>query len=395
MAVSAQRSLLVLFLLANTGKAQVALSLASASARPGSTISLDLTLSADKTSIADLQWTLNYVPSDIASLTIAVGPAGASAGKTVWCASAPGTVECLLTGLNQNIIASGVVARVTAHLNQGTLSAISVIGVTDTLGSSLAAEAVPIAAQGSTLMIFQPVSSVSATDVVNTADYLTGPVAPGELVTIFGAGMGPLQGVSMQVDSGTVATTLADARVLFDGVPAPLLFVRSDQIATVTPYGVAGRPSTRVQIEYRGALSGVIAIPVVAASPAIFAQGASGAGQGAILNQNGTVNSASNPATPDSVVTIYATGAGETKPASVDGGITGTKVLPKPVTSVTAWIGGLEADILYAGAAPDEVAGMLQVNARIPKGISTGPAVPVSLAIGAATSQPGVTLAVK
>ncbi len=394
MAVSGPRALLVLFLLSNTGWAQ-ALRLASASAQPGSTISLDLTLNAGQTSIADLQWTLNYVPADIVSVAVTIGPAGASAAKTLSCASGTGTVECLLVGLNENSIPGGVVAHVTAGIAQGTTSAISVIGLTDTLGASMAAIAVPIGAQGSTLTISQPASAVSATLVVNNADLVTGPVAPGELVTIFGSGLGPPQGATMQVESGMVATTLAEARVLFDGVAAPLLFVRADQIGAITPYGVAGRASTQMRVEYRGVLSGVVAIPVAAASPAIFAIGASGAGQGAILNQDGSVNSAANPAEPGSIVMIYATGAGLTSPASVDGSITGTKVLPKPVAPVSAWIGGVEAKVLYAGAAPDLVSGALQVNARIPKGISTGPAVPVSLAIGEATSQPGVTFAVK
>jgi uncharacterized protein (TIGR03437 family) len=394
MAVSGLPSLLVLALVSNAALAQV-LSLASASAKPGSAISLDLTLNAGPTPIADLQWTLNYVPADLASVTVAVGPAGTSAGKMVSCGDAAGAIQCLLVGLNQTSIPSGVVAHVTARIIQGTPSAISVIGLSDTLGASVAADAVPIGTQGSTLTISQPGSAVSATTVVNAADYVMGPVAPGELVAVFGSGMGPLQGANMQVASGTVATTLAEARVLFDGVAAPLLFVRSDQIDAIMPYGVANRASTQMQVEYQGVLSGIVSIPVAAASPAIFAAGASGAGQGAILNQDFSVNSASNPAASNSVVMIYATGAGQTSPDSVDGSITGTKVLPKSIAPVTAWIGGVEAEVLYAGAAPDQVAGMLQVNARIPSGISSGPAVPVSLVIGGATSQPGVTFAVK
>ena len=91
----------------------------------------------------------------------------------------------------------------------------------------------------------------------------------------------------------------------------------------------------------------------------------------------------------------FATGEGQVSPRPVDGSITGSGVLPKPVSKVTVWIGGTQAEVLYAGAAPELVAGMMQVNARIPKGIATGPAVPVMLTIGGFKSQADVTLAVQ
>jgi uncharacterized protein (TIGR03437 family) len=122
---------------------------------------------------------------------------------------------------------------------------------------------------------------------------------------------------------------------------------------------------------------------------------ASGFGQGAILNQDGSINSSVNPAAPSSVVSIYATGAGQSKPTPKDGSIAGAKPLPEPVAHVSVEIGGLPAEVLYAGAAPGLVSGALQVNARVPAGVTPGPLVPVVLKIGDAGSQTGVTLAVQ
>src|SRR5205085_2772578 len=131
-----------------------------------------------------------------------------------------------------------------------------------------------------------------------------------------------------------------------------------------------------------------------AAAPALFTANSSGTGQGAILNQDGTANGASAPAARGSVVALFATGAGETSPSGVDGAISGDP-LPRPTLPVSVKIGGVDAEILYAGAAPGLVAGVLQVNCRIPASVSSGSSVPVVLTAGTASSRIGVTLAVK
>jgi len=161
------------------------------------------------------------------------------------------------------------------------------------------------------------------------------------------------------------------------------------------PYGVAGRASTQVQVEYLGARSKALTVPIAAASPGIFARNAAGVGEGAILNQDYSLNSVTNPAPPGSIVMIYATGEGQVNPRPSDGSITGEGVLPKPLGKVALWIGGVPAEVQYAGAAPGLVAGVLQVNGRIPTGIATGPSVPLLLTVDGIKSQAGVTLAVQ
>ena len=91
---------------------------------------------------------------------------------------------------------------------------------------------------------------------------------------------------------------------------------------------------------------------------------------------------------------LYATGEGQTVPDGVDGLLTGT-TLRRPALPVSVTIGGQPAEVLYAGSAPGLVSGVLQVNARIPAGVTTGPAIPVVVTVGGASSQAGVTLAVR
>ena len=76
--------------------------------------------------------------------------------------------------------------------------------------------------------------------------------SPGEIVSIFGSGIGPISGVGARLDgSGRVASNVAGARVLFDGVPAPLFFVRSDQINAQAPYSLDGKDQVRVQVMFQ------------------------------------------------------------------------------------------------------------------------------------------------
>jgi uncharacterized protein (TIGR03437 family) len=120
----------------------------------------------------------------------------------------------------------------------------------------------------------------------------------------------------------------------------------------------------------------------------------SGAGQGAILNQNSTVNSPSNPAAKGSIIIVFATGAGQTDPGGTDGQLAGDP-LPIPLLPVSVQIGGLDAKVLYAGAAPGLVAGVLQVNCVAPLDSPSGYAVPIVLSVGKTSSPAGVTVAIK
>ena len=231
--------------------------------------------------------------------------------------------------------------------------------------------------------------------VVNAANYKGYGLSPGEIVTIFGLGIGPATGETLKLTSaGLVDTTLAKTRVLFDGQPGPMIYSSDRQVSAVVPYGVAGKPSVQVQVEYDGGKTNAMPVAVNPTFPGIFTQNASGTGPGAILNQDLTVNTPANPAARGSVIAIYATGEGATDPVGIDGK-PGTVPLPAPSLAVTASVGGQPAEVLYAGGAPGLVAGVLQVNVRIPASTPADASVPIMVGVGGAPTQAGVTVAVK
>ncbi|HVN06538.1 MAG TPA: hypothetical protein VMT86_19100, partial [Bryobacteraceae bacterium] len=188
--------------------------------------------------------------------------------------------------------------------------------------------------------------------------------------------------------------SVAGVRVLFDGIPAPIVYVSATQTAAVTPYFGAINPTTHVQVEYQGVRSDPLQVTVAPTAPGLFTANASGTGQGAILNQDGiTHNSAGAPASRGSIVSLWGTGEGITDPPGVDGRLA-ISVLPAPVAQVSVQIGGQTAVVKYAGAAPGLMPGVIQINAEIPQSVVPGNAVPVTVTIGGATSQAGVTMAV-
>jgi uncharacterized protein (TIGR03437 family) len=203
-------------------------------------------------------------------------------------------------------------------------------------------------------------------------------------------------------DTGLYPTALGNTTVTFNGTAAALLFVSTTQINAVVPYEVAGQKTVDVVVTHNFVAAPSVSVPVVDTSPGIFTTTQTGKGQGAILNATGpgasTPNSVDNPSPTGSGVAIFATGGGLLNQAVQDGSIILEVLEPPgfvPAAPVSLTIGGQPAKILYAGAAPYEVAGMLQINATVPNGIGSG-AQPVVLTIGAnnnASQQ--VTVAVK
>jgi uncharacterized protein (TIGR03437 family) len=229
--------------------------------------------------------------------------------------------------------------------------------------------------------------------VVNSASFLPGAVAPGELVTIFGANMGPPVAAPGDVDGDSVADTVAGTQVLIGGTASPILYASSSQINAVVPFGVSGT-STQIQVLYQGQPTASTTVQVQPASPAVFSIDGSGGGQGAILNQDGTVNSDTKPASRGSVVSLFATGAGATTPASVDGVLT-TAPYPAPMLPVLVTIDGQPAQVTYAGAAPGLIAGALQINVVVPANAGLETYDQIVVTVGDYASPSAVTINVQ
>jgi uncharacterized protein (TIGR03437 family) len=229
--------------------------------------------------------------------------------------------------------------------------------------------------------------------VTNAATNQTGAVAPGELVVIYGSGLGPAQTVPFQVNAaGFVDTQLSGTAVLFNGVAGPVIYTSATQVSAIVPYGVSGN-SVQMVVQYQGLSTAPVLVPLAATAPGIFTADGSGRGAAAARNQDGSLNNSGSPAAGGSIVTFYATGEGLTVPAGVDGKIAGT-VLPKPIANVSATIGGVPAAVQFAGGAPNNVAGVMQVNVTVPSLLPPGAAALV-VTVGTAGSPPGVTLAVR
>jgi uncharacterized protein (TIGR03437 family) len=237
--------------------------------------------------------------------------------------------------------------------------------------------------------------SVALLAVRSSASYAPGRIAPGQIVSVFGTNVGPSTVTSLQQDpSGDITTTLGGTTVYFDGIPAPVLATSRQQVNVIVPYQTFGQPTTTIQVEHDGNLSAPFSIPLAEAAPALFTIDASGKGQGAVVNQDGTINSASQPAPRGSIVSFYGTGAGITGLQLRTGQLVGA-TLPSPLLSVEAFVAGIPAQVQYAGGSPGEVTGLLQVNVQIPPEISPGTAVPIQLRVGGVFTQPGVTIAIQ
>jgi uncharacterized protein (TIGR03437 family) len=189
-----------------------------------------------------------------------------------------------------------------------------------------------------------------------------------------------------------MATMLGNTQVLFNNTPAPLYYVQSQQINAQVPYEMSGQAAAQVQVTYDGETVMNEPVSLSAASPGLFTV-SSGVGQVVAVNEDGSLNSDQHPAQLGSIVVLYATGDGQTRPA----GVTGQAAQPPygtPQLPVSLTIAGVSADVIWAGSAPGFV-GLLQINARIPGGFIPTGDLPVVLTIGSYPSAAGVTIAVE
>ncbi len=229
--------------------------------------------------------------------------------------------------------------------------------------------------------------------VVNGASFRTGPIAAGELVSLFGQLLGPPAGVGARLNvAGRLETRVDDTIVTFDGVAAPLFYVSAAQINAQAPYTLEGRSSTQVRVIRKGLVSNTLSVPVAATAPALFTY-PDGSNRLIAVNQDGSLNSPSNPAASGSIFVLFGTGEGPTSPAGAEGA-PATDPFPRPVRTVVLRVGGRVAEVLYAGAAPGFV-GLLQINARVPAGLASNDRTTVAVTIGNATTPAGTHLAVR
>jgi uncharacterized protein (TIGR03437 family) len=232
------------------------------------------------------------------------------------------------------------------------------------------------------------------TAVTNAASFSSGPVAPGEMVTLWGKGLGPAAPAMAQYDvSGSLPAWVGNTKVYFDGVAAPMIYSMSGQVSAVVPYSVSG--TTSIQVEYLGAKTAPMAASVAKAAPGIF--GCSGAPLKPLVVQTylrGSKTSCDSdwaPVQKGTRITLFLTGEGQTTPAGVDGALPVSGAWPRPVQDVQVRFGGSQTAPAWLGLI---YAGVLQINVDVPADAPSGP-VPLAVTVGGVPTQAGATIAIQ
>jgi uncharacterized protein (TIGR03437 family) len=374
---------------AGTYSGNVAISSTGAPNSPQS-ISVALTVTSAPT-ISVRSSLLNFVYQSGGSLPQAQAVTVAASSPAAFTATASGANWLAVTPNSGTTPANLIISVNPAALNPGIYNGtITVTGTNGAQGTS---------AINVTLTVTAPLPTIMS--VTNAASYATGSVSPGELVTLFGTAIGPATAAGATTDpsTGKLATTIGGVQMLFNGTPAPMIYASSTQVSAVVPYEMASVASPLVWIRYAGQTSNAYQVTSATTAPGLFTQNSSGSGPGAILNQDNSVNGPGNGAARGSIVQVYLTGEGQTRPPGLTGAITAAtlpppQVTPTPVLSVGVTMNGQPALYVYAGEAPGLVAGMMQLNVQIPANAPSGD-LQILVSIGGNTSQNGVTVSVQ
>jgi uncharacterized protein (TIGR03437 family) len=298
-----------------------------------------------------------YVPT-VTAMDLTLDSAGsafvAGASGTSDLTPSPGAFQSGLVGVTGNVIAAkftsdgqfagGTYAYVAPTAGAGPLIAVAPNGV------------ILLAETTSVIGIFPWLT------VQNAASGTAGAVAPGEIVTLRGYGLGPA--TAAVAGSQAPVGLLGGTQVTFGGIAAPVFSAQAQQVTAQVPWEIAGQTSTEIVVTYNGGpptgTTASVPVVVATAAPGIFA----------VANADGTLNSPSNPAKLGSFITIYGTGGGVTNPLGTTGGLWPiTASLPTLTLPVSVSIGTTNTIVLYAGSAPSLESGYFQINVALPSGL--------------------------
>lgn len=233
--------------------------------------------------------------------------------------------------------------------------------------------------------------TVIAGGVVHAASGKVSPIAPGSLITVYGGSLG--EGVS-QASALPLPNELNGIQVLLGDRPLPLWYGNQSQLNVQVPFDVPVNTQHPITVKRGPALSVPEQLSVAAAQPGIFTVNQQGTGQAVIVKSDQlTVAQAGTPAAIGEAIVIYCTGLGAVNPAVPTGAPAPPSPLSHTVNTPRVTIGGVEARVMFSGLTPGS-AGLYQINAVVPSGITPGSEVPVIIEIGGQASPP-VTMAVR
>ncbi len=215
---------------------------------------------------------------------------------------------------------------------------------------------------------------------MNAANYLGQNIlAPGMITALYSYGNYQQFGLPGESSSSLpLPTQLNGVQVLFNGAPVPLFYAGPLQINFQVPIGApqTGTADLQVTEVATGRILGDITVNMTTALPGIFTQAANGSGSAIATNEDGTLNTQTNPAIAGHVITLYCTGQGYIAGAPADGSVSGTALstpqLPEVFIGYQVQTGSA---IQYSGLAPTLV-GVWQINVTIPSDAVTLPTSP-------------------
>jgi uncharacterized protein (TIGR03437 family) len=219
--------------------------------------------------------------------------------------------------------------------------------------------------------------------IVNAADG-TQPVAPGGLISVYGADLSPISQSSRQIPLPTI---LGDTCLTINGQPVPVMYVSPSQINAQLPFAIDG--NTQLLLRTPGGVSDALNVTILPAAPSIFRNSVAGPETGiatVVRSSNGLVVTPSNPVHRGDVLTIYATGLGRTSPSVETGTPAPSEPLAAAIISPQVTIGGVPAEVQFAGLTPGQV-GVYQINVRVNDRAPLGLSIPLNINQGTGSTS--------
>ncbi len=233
---------------------------------------------------------------------------------------------------------------------------------------------------------------VAPSAIVDAANFELGPVAPGQIVSIFGLGIAPEELSIPELEDGAYPEDVSGIIVLADGYFMPLMAAGRGQINGIVPASVKGHQVDFVVIN-KGKASAPMTVDLKKVVPRIFSAFGTGSGQAAAVNPSGVLNGGASPASVGSHLSFWVTGLADTSDPEFDPSAIAEEADPLPFP-IRVYIGGQQQILLYAGTAPGMIEAVTQINIEIAPDTPTGPQ-PIHIVVGAEESPETTTVVVE
>lgn len=365
-------------------------------------ITLSSLTAANKTITVGVTLTVSPGTAVISSIWPSVAPIGSNdttitvRGDHLFKASVvrAGTTDLSATWVSSNVILAALPKALLA--TQGTLQ-ITVLNSPQPASNQVAFTVTPPGP------IIQTIVNAASFQVDTGKPQL----APGEIITIFGAALGPNIGLIATPGTNGYPTsvgtppTLVEFEIGPNWVAAPLIFAQANQINCQVPFALLTGTDRRMRVTYNSLVSAAFLFDAVAAAPGVFTVDSSGRGQAAALNfdplrSSYSLNSAANPAPKGGVLILYLTGTGAlSTPPNPEGALIPASPLPTVGATPSVTIGGDAASVISATAVPGALGGLTQINVNVPTSARTAKDLSVVVSVAGRATPVTATVAVK